>query len=504
MKRTRIGFVVACVVLSAFAASVRADPPPPTLWASQVGSSDTDLAQGIAIDVSGNIYVAGHTYGDLGAANQGWEDAFVVKCDASGAAQWVRQFGTTDRERAHGVAVDGGGNSYVTGYTSGNLGPGNQGLQDAFVVKCDAGGAVQWVRQFGTSTYDIGYAIAVDGGGNSYVAGHTEGDLGGPNQGGSDAFIVKYDSGGTQQWARQVGSSSHDSGRGIAVDGSGNSYMTGYTWGDLGDPSLGKVDAFIVKYDAAGMFQWARLIGTSCPNAGNGIAVDGAGNIYVTGTTAGDLGGPNQGMGDAFVVKCDSAGTVQWAGQFGTSGYDVGCGIAVDGSGNSYISGTTEVNPQFPLGPCDGLVAKYDAEGAVQWIRRIGTGWPDRLVGVALDGGGMVHVGGDTVGDLGGPNQGGWGDVFVAALAPYPATYGDATLDGCVDGLDYIVWSVNYQQTDQWWEEGDFTGEGYVDGLDYILWSNNYRAGCPAAVPEPACAALLALGICALRRRRPA
>jgi hypothetical protein len=128
----------------------------------------------------------------------------------------------------------------------------------------------------------------------------------------------------------------------------------------------------------------------------------------------------------------------------------------------------------------------------MQWIRRIATGYGDydMLNGIALDGGGTIYVGGNVC-----------GDAFIAAMASYPATPGDANLDGCVDGLDYTIWSNNYQESDKWWQGGDFTGEGYVDGLDYVAWSNNYLAGCPAAVPEPGSPALLALGACALARR---
>ena len=82
---------------------------------------------------------------------------------------------------------------------------------------------------------------------------------------------------------------------------------------------------------------------------------------------------------------------------------------------------------------------------------------------------------------------------------------GDATLNGCVDGLDYVAWSNNYGQSNKQWEDGDFTGEGYVDGLDYIIWSNNYLQGCPGqpgAVPEPTALSLLILGGLALIRRR--
>jgi acyl-CoA thioesterase FadM len=204
--------------------------------------------------------------------------------------------------------------------------------------------ATRWTRQLGTSGWDMGYGIAVDGSGNVYVTGETEGGLdGNPSAGGNDIFVVKYDSAGVKQWVRQLGTGGWDVGYGIAVDGSGNVYVTGETEGGLdGNPSAGGNDIFVVKYDSAGVKQWVRQLGTGGWDVGYGIAVDGSGNVYVTGWTEGGLdGNPSAGLTDIFVVKYDSAGVKQWVRQLGTSGWDVGYGIAVDGSGNVYVTGET-------------------------------------------------------------------------------------------------------------------------------------------------------------------
>ena len=494
MKGKWIGFAAACAVLAAWAATVGADPPPLTLWTTQIGSSGADYAHGIAVDAGGNSYITGYTWGDLGGPNQGNTDAFIVKYNSAGTVQWVRQFGTIRGDLATGIAVDSSGNSYITGFTYGDLGGTNQGLEDAFIVKHDSAGTVQWARQFGSSRDDEARGIALDGSGNSYITGWTWGDLGGPNQGGPDAFIVKYDSGGTVQWTQQIGTGERDFATGIAVDGSGNSYIAGST----------DEDAFIIKCDSGGTEQWRRQIGTSEYDAAHGIAVDGSGNSYITGPTEGDLGGPNQGMRDAFVAKYDNAGTVQWATQVGTNQMDCAEGIAVDGSGNIYITGRTygDLGGPHQGGFGDAFIVKCDSGGTVQWMRQIGTSSTDRAHGIAVDGGGKSYITGWTGGDLGGANQGNY-DAFIVAIGTTPATAGDANYDDCVDGLDYIVWSSNYK-TGTTWGHGDFTGEGYVDGLDYVMWSNNYKQGCPAAVPEPCSAVLLLLGTCALLRRRSA
>ena len=430
MKGKRIGLMAVCAVLAAWGATVGAGPPPPTLWAQQIGSSDTDSSRGVAVDASGNIYITGNTRGDLGGPNQGDHDAFIVKYSSGGTVQWTRKIGTSRYDYANGIAADSSGNIYIAGATRGDIGGSNQGEIDAFLVRYNSSGTVQWTRQIGTSGKDYAYAIAVDGSGNSYITGGTWGGLGRPNPGGLDAFIVKYDSGGAVQWSRQIGSAGHDLTSSIAVDASGNSYIAGYTEGNLGGPNQGGSDAFIVKYNSAGTVQWMRQIGSSGTDDAEGITVDGSGNIYITGRTYGDLAGPNQGAGDAFIVKYDSGGTLQWIRQMGTANSDLVSDIAVDGSGNSYITGYTYGDLGGPShGDWDAFIVTYDSGGTVQWSRQIGTGESDFAYGIAVDGSGNIYITGSTRGDLGGPNQGG-NDAFLVAIAPEPATLALLALGG--------------------------------------------------------------------------
>src|SRR5439155_701956 len=136
-------------------------------------------------------YVAGTTDSGLGGASAGDYDAFVAKYDPAGNALWIRQFGTSGDDGPCGVAVDAAGNVYVAGFTSGNLGGASAGDYDAFVAKYDAAGSAFWTRQFGTSDYDDAHGVAVDAAGNVYVAGSTSGSLGGASAGYDDAFVVR-------------------------------------------------------------------------------------------------------------------------------------------------------------------------------------------------------------------------------------------------------------------------------------------------------------------------
>ena len=209
------------------------------------------------MDRNGNVYVTGFTLGGLdGNPNAGSEDLFLVKYDTDGYPLWApptRQLGTTADDAAHGVAVDGNGNVYVTGFSSGGLdGNPNAGLNDTFLVKYDAGGNIKWIRQWGTIGDDIATGVAVDGSGNVYVTGTTS------NAGDYDMFLVKYDTDGNPLWTpptRQLGTTDNDTAYGVACDSLGGVYVTGGTRGGLDgntNTNAGVFDLFVVKYNSDG------------------------------------------------------------------------------------------------------------------------------------------------------------------------------------------------------------------------------------------------------------
>jgi len=218
-------------------------------------------------------------------------------------------------------------------------------------------------RQLARSSNDYAYGVATDSSGNVYVTGYTSGGLdGNTSAGNADLFVVKYNSSGTKQWTKQLGTSSTDSANGIATDSSGNVYVTGDTYGGLdGNTSAGYNDLFVVKYLDNGTKQWTKQLGTSSTDLANGVATDSSGNVYVAGGTYGGLdGNTNAGNSDLFVVKYNSSGTKQWTKQLGTSSTDLANGVATDPSGNVYVTGVT-------YGGLDGNTnAGYNSSGTKQ------------------------------------------------------------------------------------------------------------------------------------------
>jgi len=377
-------------------------------WTKQLGSSGLDSANGITIDSSGNVYVTGVTFGGLDwNTSAGANDLFVVKYNSSGTKEWTEQLGSASSDYANGVATDSSGNVYVAGVTYGGLDGNSKGNSDLFVVKYNSSGTKEWTKQYGTDRYDEARGVATDSSGNVYVVGGTKGNLNGiSNSGRTDAFVIKFNSSGTKQWTKKLGTWQNDLANGVATDSSGNFYVTGFTYQHLdGNTSAGKADLFVVKYNSSGTKQWTKQLGTSKHDRARGVATDSSGNVYVTGDTYGGLdGNTNAGYNDLFVVKYNSSGTKQWTKQMGTSSTDLANGIATDSSGNIYVTGGTYggLDGNTSAGNSDLFVVKYNSSGTKQWTKQLGSASSDFDYGVATDSSGNVYVSGDTYGRLDG------------------------------------------------------------------------------------------------------
>jgi hypothetical protein len=353
-------------------------------WNTFLGSGGDDRGYSIAVDDSGNLYVAGIskvTWGmPINAHAGGIWDGFVAKLNSSGVRQWHTFLGSGDSDGAYDITVDSSGNVYVTGDSYATWGtPLNAytGGEDAFVAKLNSSGALQWHTFLGSDDYEGANGITVDSSGNIYIIGTGYTTWGSPvnaHAGRVDAFVAKLNgNNGVRQWNTFLGSGSGDWGYGITVDGSGNVYVSGIseaTWGSPVNAHAGGTDAFVAQLNSSGVLQWNTFLGSGNGDWGWGIRVDGSGKIYVSGSSAATWGTPVNayagGTMDAFVAQLNASGIVQWNTFLGSGSEDSGGCIVVDGSGTVYVIGTSEANWGTPINPHAG--GRYNA-----FVAAIGT-----------------------------------------------------------------------------------------------------------------------------------
>jgi hypothetical protein len=451
------------------------------------GGGFWECGWGIAVDVDGNVYVTGHTSGsDFPTLNQYQTnkpqyDVFVTKLDPtqSGTASllYSTYLGGGSHEYGCGIAVDDYGNIYVTGDTYSTdfptlnqyqSDPGD-GLSNVFVSKLDSTqsgtASLLYSTYLGGGSYEIGYGIAVDGNGHIYVTGYTEStDFPTLNeyqkkQSISDGFVTKLDptkSGADSLlYSTYLGGASSDRGFGIVLDDNGNAYVTGYTR-STDFPTLnhyqtyqGGTDVFVTQLDpgqsGADSLLYSTYLGGGGNDMGNGIARDGNGHIYVAGNTlSSDFPTLNeyqkkQSYHDGFVTKLDptksGADSLLYSTYLGGGDSDNCNGIAVDGNGNAYVTGYTD-STDFPtlneyqsnlVGKWDVFVSKLDptqsGTASLLYSTYLGGSRDEYGEAVAADAAGNIYVTG-AVNSSDFPTHNEYqtdqilGDVFVCKLSP--------------------------------------------------------------------------------------
>lgn len=326
---------------------------------------------------------------------------------AAQGAQWIRQLGTSGTEDFGGAAPAPLGGVFVVGATRGSLGGPNAGSDDVVLVRYDTTGGHVWTRQLGTSAGEVASAAAPDGAGGVFAVGTAHGAFAGPHAGQADAWVGRFDGAGSALWLRQLGTGANDRAFGAAADGAGGVYVCGTTLGSLGGPSAGDYDAWVARYDAAGSQLWVRQLGGAGLESASAAASGGAGGVIVGGLTASSLGGPFAGIVDAFVARYDAAGGLSWVRQLGTNANDQVLAAASDGAGGAFVAGVTHGNlGGAHAGLGDAWLARYDGGGVALWIRQLGTPQRDDAAALAADGAGGAYVAGKTGGALGGPTSG--------------------------------------------------------------------------------------------------
>ncbi|MDQ5857217.1 MAG: SBBP repeat-containing protein [Acidobacteriota bacterium] len=441
-----------------------APPPPGTgvhLWSrdfGETGPTDNVVPLGVAVDVLGEISMVGYLQNraDLGTGSlisAGGTDIFVARYSSAGTPLWSRRIGSASDERAKAVAVDGSGNVFVTGFFRGTVdfggGPVSAATNaaNAFLAKYSPTGGHLWSRRLSTgSGLDDGTALAVDGIGNVLVGGilYQTSDFGGgplTTAGGADIFLEKLSSStGAHIWSKRVGGAGEDWVYGLAVNGSGGPALIGSSVGsaDFGGGVLGGAggkDIIVAQYLSTGGHGWSRRVGGSADDVGRGIAVDGAGNVVVTGNFAsssinfGSGALANSGGADIFLTRYDAGGSALWSKRFGSSLSlaENAYAVATDGAGNILLTGSVVDTIDFGGGalPGDGyydiFLAKFDSAGAHSWSKRTGAGEGTDIAADAL--GNVIAAGdfsGATTVNLGGNNllSPGGTDTFLVKFGP--------------------------------------------------------------------------------------
>ena len=314
------------------------------LWVEQLTSGTSDVSYDVSADLLGNVFITGYTRGNLDSPNAGVTDMLLSKFDANGNLVWTRQHGTSNIDEGLSVSADHLGNVYVTGRTGGDFSEPSLGDRDAFMSKYDNNGQLLWSQHFGTNKLDEGLGIIADGLGNIYLTGLTKGTLEGTNSFSMDAYLSKFDDQGNLLWTEQFGTDEVDSAYGISLDGLGNVYVSGGTQGSLGGANEGGEDAFVTKFDINGNLLWSKQLGSNRTDRSLNVAADKFGNIYITGFTMGSLTDANNSFSPvAFISKFDSSGAFHWTEQFSGAGSDsFGYDIATDESGNIFLTGRVE------------------------------------------------------------------------------------------------------------------------------------------------------------------
>lgn len=475
----------------------------PTLTTSTLlGGNGSDVAYAVAVDTSGNTYVTGSTessdfplgaplqQGLVPAASGPSTDVFVSKIAPDGTTLlWSTYLGGKGRDTGYAIAVGGNGSVYVAGVTESPDFPRARAAQDtygggpsdAFVARMTGNGStLEWSTFVGGGQTDRARGLAVDTAGNAYVAGSTSSvdfPTVNPQQPGPyrpddlDAFLTKIPAAGAPfAYSTRLGGSGDDRGLAVAVDGQGEAFVTGDTLSP-GFPTVRPLqassggsasgvagsfpDAFVAKFASNGSsLVYSTFLGGSDNDQGTGIAVDGSGAVYVTGNTS----SPNfptvtpiqprkDNDADAFVTKIDPAGAnLVYSTYLGGGGADGGNGIAVDGAGDAYVTGTTgstnwaTVKPVQPAknGSDDAFVVKLNAAGTGELFSTyLGGRDSDAGMSVAVDGQGGLHVVGLTsssdfpeVKPLQGARPPAAGDAFVATLSLSDATTPAARAQG--------------------------------------------------------------------------
>ena len=484
-------------------------------YATFLGGSGNDFGKGIAVDASGSAYVMGFTRsaafpttsGTFRPLSLGGVDVFITKLDASGSSLiYSTYLGGTADDWGNSIAIDSSGNAYIAGYTfstdfpatAGAFQSTKPGIASGFVTKLNStGSALTYSTYLGGNFFDAANAIALDISGNAYVTGRadsndfptTVGAFQSSSPDISDAFVTKLNpTGSALVYSTYLGGSSYEEAYDIRVDSSNNAYVVGrvasanypVTAGAFQTTIHGSDDAFITKLNSAGS---ALLFSTYLGGGGledlMRLAIDSSGNSYIAGTTdsndfpitAGAFQTSKAVGRDAFVAKLNSSGSALSYGTYLGGGMDdFTSGIALDASGGAYVTGFTS-STNFPTTPGTFLPNYNNYNSYITKLNPLGsalvysTYYPGATQAIKLDSSGNAFVTGTTSTD------------FLTTPGAYQTSS---------DGLDAFVSKINASGSAQIYSSY-LGGTGYDEGIDVAVDAagSAYITGTTASADFP-------------------
>lgn len=346
------------------------------------GNGDySDKAKDLTVNSGGNVFIAGYTTSNSN------HDYLVMKLTSLGDTLWTRTYNGIDNaeDEANAIAIDAVGNVYVTGYVKGD-GTGD----DIVTIKYNSIGVQQWLTTYSSpfKQDDIGRDIAVDASGNVYVTGQTGIDAVGLN---TDYITLKYNSAGVQQWAVTYSGPGNgiDRTEKIVLDNTNNPIVTGRVYNGDDD------DWYTIKYNTSnGSTIWTNITDYTKNDRPADMVIDASNNVYITGRTRAD-------NYDMATRKIDAAGNTLWTKFYQGIDDDRGTAIAVDGSGNVYVTGLSDANANVLFDEYDVVTIKYNSAGTQQWLKAYaGAIGQDLSERIALNSNGDVFVAGSTEVDV--------------------------------------------------------------------------------------------------------
>ncbi len=491
-------------VISFTSPSIEADQPvreettidPVLIWGSYLGGTSVEYGYGTAIDATGNVYMTGWAQSASAVASPGAHqtsvggsaDAFLAKMNSAGALLWCTYYGGTGEDVGRDVVVDASGNVYVAGQTASNnaigAGAGFQttlgGGIDGFVARFTSAGVRTWGSYLGGTGNDYGRKLVV-GGSSVYLMGYTASTTGvataGSHQttyggGASDSFVASISDAGSLNWCSYFGGTGDEESWAGGISG-GVVYLAGNTTSTSGVATPGSYqtnnagvsDAFIAAFSTAGTFQGATYFGGSDEDIVRGFAIDGNGNMYISGQTK-SLNGistPNASQPnkagtaadyDAFLAKFSSINTRVWSTYIGGPGNDVGRGLAIDDGNNIYqvgntnsttgISGGWGYQSSFGGGTNDGFFVKFYSTGERLWGSYYGNTGDDYLIAATVHGtsGRLIMVGQTT------------STTGIATAGTHQSTFG-GNWDAYMVVMDAVEETILYSRQSGAWSDAN-------------------------------------------------